>query len=425
MQTEDEILIKVTDFYRTSADFNGLPVLQLVENLKESIEHVQPFLIHLVRDGALSVLFPDSDSNTHIKRFGVETVEVQLQKLDRLNDYQSGHVCLYPTTSHLSQVVDSAEYNQRPFTLRLALGEPQLTHLAFDPSVLEFYRNDPRYYYSTDDISGWIAVHDRYGVSDQMPPRDKVLLQHFGFSYDSQQNRAVAVALRYLADLSAEHQQIWNAKLLQGDYKLHPDYKRSHILGEMPKGVSIFSAFLQELCQINEMCHLMERPPLFKRDFSEGKPMGFGFLLRPTLKEYQDFVHLLDKMLSENINQEFFMNEVALEYEESRNDGTVVVRQKGSISVLDEWFANYYTFKDRTPITEMIEALREVRRQRQRPAHALEDDAFDQQYFRSQREMIIKAYEGLRTLRLTFANHPKVKGYKYPEHLDSGVIWTQ
>ncbi len=59
-----------------------------------------------------------------------------------------------------------------------------------------------------------------------MPSTDKFLLETFGFSYDAELSRAVAVFLRYLSDLTPQHQQIWNTKLLQGDFELHPDYSK-------------------------------------------------------------------------------------------------------------------------------------------------------------------------------------------------------
>ena len=97
----------------------------------------------------------------------------------------------------------------------MVLGEPKLSFDSFDLSILEFYRNDPRYYYRTDGISGWISVKDKFYHSDQMPKSDKVILESFGFSYDESMNRAVAVFLIYLSRLSPQHQQIWNAKILE------------------------------------------------------------------------------------------------------------------------------------------------------------------------------------------------------------------
>jgi hypothetical protein len=73
-----------------------------------------------------------------------------------------------------------------------------------------------------------------------MPEKDKILLQSFGFSFDKNGNRAVAVFLRYLANLSSEHQQIWKAKELSGPRHLHPDYFKSSVVGDWGEGHPIF-----------------------------------------------------------------------------------------------------------------------------------------------------------------------------------------
>src|SRR2546427_2325363 len=85
---------------------------------------------------------------------------------------------------------------------------------------------------------------------------------------------------------SPEHQQVWAARMLTGDYKLHPGYFDASILGERPKGVPIFNAFLHEQHHINEMAKLMRRAPLFREEFVHDKPRGFAFLIRPTLREF-------------------------------------------------------------------------------------------------------------------------------------------
>jgi hypothetical protein len=251
-------------------------------------------------------------------------------------------------------------------------------------------------------------------------------MQTFGFSYDSELNRAVAVFLRYLTGLSPQHQQIWNSKRLDGDFKLHPDYFRASILGEWGEGVSIFEAFIEEQHQINILCSLMGRPPLFRVEFTEGnRPREFGFLLRPTLREFNAFALLLDKMVSDNIHQDFFRDDISLEYEEARPDGKIVVGRKGTIQALDEWLSLRYRIADRTPIDKMIAAFKEIRKLRQQPAHAIKDDEFDQQYLKQQRELMIKAHEAVRTLRIVFSQHPSAQGHKIPEYLDTAKIWDR
>ena len=422
MSKKDDILAKITEFYLRSRDFNGLPVENILEDPTLESDELKNIIVSLIRKNKISLNFGDTHPNPHIKAFKEEPKEKQIEKLQRSN---LESVCAYPSTSHLKEAVDPSKYQDRPFTLRLVLGEPQLSFQAFALTVLEFYRNDPRYYYTNSDISGTISARDQSFKSGEKPSPDEVLLQSFGFCYDSKLNRAVAVFLRYLSDLSPEHQQIWNAKILKGDYKLHPDYFRPSVLGEWPEGVSIFDAFTQELHHINEISKLMHRPPLFKNELTEDKkPRGFCFLIRPTLKEYNDFVHLLDKATSENINRKFFLNDLPFTYEEVRNNGKVVVHQKGTIQILDEWLRLKFQTKDQKPIEEMFATFKKVRKLRQRPAHTINDDVFDQKYFKQQRELIKKAYGAIRLLRLIFANHPNAKEYKIPDYLQSGKIWT-
>ena len=88
---------------------------------------------------------------------------------------------------------------------------------------------------------------------------------------------------------------------------------------------------------INEMAEKMGRPPLFRETFKDNPPKAFGFLLRPTLEEFNAFVQLLDKIVSENLNHDVFQGEVPLEEDELRWDGKVVVRQLGTIQLLDRW----------------------------------------------------------------------------------------
>jgi hypothetical protein len=141
------------------------------------------------------------------------------------------------------------------------------------------------------------------------------------------------------------------------------------------------------------------------------------------LKEYNDFILTLDKLISDNINREFFGKDVSFEREEVRKDGKTVVIQKGTIQILDDWLKLVYITNDRKPIEEMIKTFKEIRELRNRSAHDINDDVFDQKYSKQQRELIIKAYKSIRLLRLIFANDQNVAGYEIPDYLRSGKIW--
>jgi hypothetical protein len=258
-----------------------------------------------------------------------------------------------------------------------------------------------------------------------MHERDQVILSTFGFAYDDDFNRAVAVFVRYLSGLSPEHQKIWASKDLGSGFKLHPDYFRNTILGEWGTRISIFDAFIQELVIINEMANLMGKPPLFKNTFSPERPREFSFMLRPTLRELHSFCLLLDKMMSDNINKSFFAGDVPLESDQMRPDGKVVVTQHGTISLLETWLRKYFHPADKGELDLIFATFRKVRNLRQKPAHSVNEDEFDQNHFKFQRQLMNEAYNSVRFIRLAFANHPAVK--RNPpticDELRDGKIW--
>lgn len=418
MDIKSKILKQVSDYYLKSRDFNGTSV----SNIKLQVQNYLPAIEELVREGLISLNFGDRHPNPHILAFEPEPTETQLEKIKKVG---LKYVCFYPTKKHLIKIVDKSKYLGKPFALMLALGEPQLSYKAFDLSVLEFYRNDPRYHYVTDDIQGSISIKSDFFKKGKVYKRDKIFVQTFGFAYNkSLTKRAVAVYIRYLYNLSPEHQQLWYNKMLRGKYLLHPDYYRS-TMGNFPEKESIFTAFLEELHQINKMSVRMGKPNLFREDYSsKTKPKEFSFLIRPTLKEFNNFIHLLDKLLSENINKSFFKGELPLEFEEIMSDGRIKVTPKGTITLLKEWLERV-SFPDPRPRDKMFKTLRKIRKLRQPQAHDVNDDIFDQKYFKQQRKLVIEAYDAIRTLRLIFANHPRVKDYDgVPEWLYKGEIWN-
>ena len=421
MSVETILLDEITERYLTSRDFNGTSMSTLAADQKAA-------LYSLVEKGLASVIWEQVDVNPHILRHDFPKVEDQLEWLQTGDNH--AHTCMYPTSRHLQSAVDVSNYEGRPFELELALGAPQLDFRTFELAILENYRNDPRYVYSSDDVSGLISVNSEFSENEGMADRDIALLQSFGFSYDNNLNRYVAVFLRYLSDLSPEHQTIWKARELKGQYFLHPDYYKSSILGQFFDHVSIFGAFCKELYLINKMSKAMGKPKLFREDFgeySESRPKKLAFLIRPTLEEFNSFVLLFDKLVAENINKKWFSDDVQLEEEIERPDGKVEVIQKNTLRLLDEWMRSNFQTDDWEAWDESISAFRELRHLRRRPAHAVDEDLFDQKYFHQQRELVKKVYNGMRTIRLIFENHPFVKDSEIdvPDWLKQGLIRTR
>ncbi|NOR70232.1 MAG: AAA family ATPase [Methylomarinum sp.] len=416
----DEIYKIVEKQYFESGDFNGMPIYRLADDFDVESKEFRLAIRKAIAKETLSATF---HGNTHIRAFSGYPKEKIIEWFDT-EEYPS-HICLYPHAKKLENSTKLASYKDSPYELELAKGAGQLDFRTFDLSVLEYYRNDPRYSYQTDFIHGSICIEDEFFESELVPESDQILLKTFGFAYDKNLNRYVAVFIRYLSDLSPEHQKVWAAKEVKGNINLHPDYYASSIEGSWGSKLSIFEAFVQELKIINEMSVIIGKPELFHCCYSADRPKEFGFLLRPTQSEFNTFMLLLDKMMSDNLNKKFFENEVELESEEERADGKIVVRAKGTIQILESWVNKYFKPIDRKPIDEMLSTFRKVRKLRQKPAHKVSTDTFDQEHFRKQRDIIVRSYDSIRTLRLILANHPAVK--KKPpeigEHLAKGEIW--
>ena len=278
---KDGILNEITRFYLESPDFNGISPAELSRRLSVEFSEIFDFLTELISEEKVGILYAPTFINPHIIRLGFEAVDKQIE---RLTNPETEVICLYPLPTYLQEIVNHSDYQDKPYRLALALGSAQLDYRSFDLAVLEHYRNDPRYTYETDEIKGHICYS-----SDQMAERNQTMLESFGFSYDSNLNRAVAVFVCYLARLSPEHQQIWKAHELAGDYDLHPDYYKNAIIGEWREHESIFTAFVNELHLICQMTMGMNRSSLFRKDYGENhdsKPKKFGFLVRPTLEEF-------------------------------------------------------------------------------------------------------------------------------------------
>jgi hypothetical protein len=416
--TDDRLLELVTEAYLRSPDFNGFSFSRKAPTLP-ALNSITETVAGLIEAGRLELLFEGEDENPAVKRFPVKPGAEQVKRL-RACGLEA--VWAYPSPSHLAIKVDQALYAGRPFTLRMALGEPQLTFQAFDVIVLEMYRNDPRFEYECDDTSGKIRLSSEY--RERMQASDDSFLETFGFAYDHAGRRAVAVYLRYLRGLTPEHQQLWNIRALNGAYLLHPDYWKI-TLGCWDLDQNIFGAILDELRTINAFSRQMGRPPLFKDECLE-RPRAFSFLIRPTNREYRDFVLTLDQMLSDNISPDFFMGEVEPTERRQLRDGSVELQRKGTIKMLEEWLRARFNAREPKLLAECFDGLRRIRKERQHPAHVLQGDAFDESYRQKQRDMLIVAHDTLRLLRTALQGHPAVRPNEVPcLPRDEGTIWLQ
>jgi hypothetical protein len=408
-----KILNSALDRYLEPGQFNGLGVATL--NGDDDIQAVRDLIVA----GKLDLVRGDGHPNPHIKAFEADPVEIQLEKIE------TGGLagCLYPTPAALIEI-GAGKDEIAPFTKELMQGAPQFTFRSFDLRVLEWYRNDPRYDYVFDDIEGRISQRAGTQVADRGVIQNRLVSFEFGFAYDKARNRAIAAFFRYLHVLLPEQQIEMKKHELDGEYCLHPGYYRKRILGDFHVQPSIYGAFIKEKQVINGICKLMGKPKLFNKDFRENpRPRGFGILIRPTKKEFRDFALLLDQLLSDDLNRNFFKGDVELNRTLTDEAGNKVVQPIGTIALLEEWINLKFNISNPEPLKEMFSNFRAVRKVRQNPAHKVEDDEFDQKYIVDQRDVIKKAYDAVRTLRMVLEIDPAARNYKVPGHIRNGEVW--
>jgi len=290
--------------------------------------------------------------------------------------------------------------------------------------VLDRYYRDPRYRFEFHDFCGSIGLTTEHYNSAQVAERDRVFLQTFGIGYTESRERVIVAYLRYLAGLSPEHQQIWNAQIAQSPCSMNSDYARVTIYGHWAEHYSAYQAFLTEQAEINKLAAMIGKPPLFKDTFEEKRPDGFVPMIRPTKRNFDEFGYLLDKMVSENINRDFFAGDIPLERSVPRKEGTIEVERPGTLQLLEEWLScRYRTATGEDVAREVLAPMRMIRKLRQKPAHALGSDAYDQSLPRQQDDLLGKTCRALTQLRLILWSHPKARDrYSPPEWLDGESI---
>ena len=162
-------------------------------------------------------------------------------------------------------------------------------------------------------------------------------------------------------------------------------------------------------------------PKLFNKTFGTHyteMPDGYRNIFLPTLKNYYDFVLVLEKMVVHNISYKTFQKSAP--YIESIERKDENGKDKMSLVMFDEWLnKNIRTPEDLSQI--IIKPLRNIRKIRQKPAHELTSNKYDITLYKEQNDLMHDTYTAIRAIRLFFNNHPLVRdNIEIPEYLITG-----
>lgn len=420
MALENDLETAIVKFFLRSHDFNGLPMSALSNDVDDE-EKIKAAIRGLIEKGRISCAFASISVNPHVKRFPDLPIDDQIAQFER--DAPKG-VCFYPSADLVREHFDVKILDDRPFTKKLLLGAAQLDWEGFDLGVLDRYYNDPRYHFHFDDFGGRLSIRSDADEDSGVPSHEKVFIQTFGLGYDEAERRVAVVFLRYLSGLSPEHQQYWNTFVRPGPIRLHAEYYRSAYLGELfPESGSFFEAILNEMRLINELTSGIYGKTLFRTVPADSRPAGLTPFLRPTLKNFKDFLLAMDKLLSENIDREFFRGEVPLQAETETSDGEIIVENKRTLALLEEWMRKKIQWDDEEAAVNLIVGpLKRIHRLCRAPAEKLEENEFSPEYDDERHAVVKDVYESLVNLRETLAGHPNAPAIKIPSWISEGKV---
>lgn len=402
------VLNEIIEHYIKSHDFNGLPVY----NMKYYDYNI---LCELIDEAAIEVLSENEVINPHIKCSDSNIpVDRQKKNISKKTNYS----VLYPTRKALESV--PLDYT-KPYSVLMQKGEKQFKIIYFNIEILERYVNNPKFVIIDNGYRGNIYVKDEY--IDDKTIEDEYI-KDYGMAYiDSKHlERAVGVLVCDLVKLSSQKQMLWKGFELpnQKKCKISAGFVDNLIKGEWVMETWIFHALIEEMKIINKQCEHMGIPKLFNKTFGthySEMPEGFRNIFLPTLKNYYDFVLVLEKIIVHNISYKTFQKNAPHIRSIKRKDESD--KDKGSLLMFKEWLSkNIRTQENLADL--IIKPLKNIRYIRQKPAHELTSNEYDVTLYQKQFNLMNDTYTAIRAIRLFFASHPLAKDVKVPEHLVCG-----
>ncbi|MDJ4921045.1 hypothetical protein LEJ48_03245 [Salmonella enterica] len=427
----------VFSFFCESADFNGIGLRSISERLgldyKDSIDKIKS----LVKDGIIDI---QSSTNPHIIGFSHHAIKSQLDILEHakgivftkqnfgginiVTENTEYPICVYPTKEYLEKNRNISEFGYAKYKTALALAEPQLTFRFFETDVLERYSNDPRFDFEFNDFSGSISCKYDESGNPILREEDQIFLKSFGLGFDAKSDRVIAVLLRDLGRLSSEHQVYWSTKEIPtSECKVLSYYYDNVIRGGWITARSVFYALIDEINAIHKITSSIFGISLFRKELDgDNRPKNFTFFFTPTTKNYYEFINLLDKYLSENINKPFFEGKIDLEDRKSIDENTFERSYKGTLRLLEEWINKVFNYSDESIPKEIMTPLKKVRKERQNPAHKIIDNNYDPSLIKLQKEIMESCYLSISSIRRNLQTHPQAGAVELDSRLDEDNV---
>ena len=423
MKEKSNLIKPIYDFFISSSDYNGIEMEDLFKiwnvNWVDGIYQ----LISLIEQDHCII---QSSTLPYIIRNSIPTKEASINYLNHITKGKGANLllfkeCIYPSPSFLRKHrnVD----NLAPYERYLALGGAHLNPIFFKFEVINSYLYDPRFVLELKDYHGSLKYElkensklDKTGYYD---------LKTFGLGYNEKGIRVIVSFPRYLSRLSKSQQNLWESYEIANPSNLCKVYKPywDNIMdGSWGFPQSLASGILNERKYINKLWKEIFDDVLFQNDFSiEELPPYFSFLFLPTNRSLGNFIHLMDKLFSDQLNTKHLRDLII-----NGKEGYHRITKKfdsniGSLNAFELWLDNIYHLKNGDDFGKIIVApFKEIRKLRQPIAHKIENpDFYDINFYDKQTEILRKIYNTLVNLRIVLVSHPRGINVKPP------ISWSE
>lgn len=431
--TAEDLLAQVVGHYLTSREFNGLPVGESISPTTNAEQ--------LIRDGLVQLVTSTDYLNTHIRPWLKDDWERQI---DELAEVARGELqgCMYPTPAAMQAHAPGLTH-AAPYRDRMTMGHGTLELVFFDLAALENYVKDPVFNFTFGDDGFRFATAPSSDPDDapqaetadgetsdspldnahQVEPGygdDDLLAIECGYAYDHRVDyrgdepirRYWCAFLHDLVNLPARHQTRLSTFERDGtDLVAHPEWWDREIGGRWTDTIGPFTKILWELKAINDVWTIAFGAPLFS---TVERPRAWGWVLRPTTGAWNEFILLTDKLLSDNLGHKGLDAAGAPDTDKADN-------RLGSLSRLQELFLKVSSTTTVDNVRFVLQPLRQVRKERQSPAHRIEDTTTDANVVNRQRDLLRDVANSLHGIRVFVETHPKVRSsdWKPPAFIDN------
>lgn len=426
------LLKQILNYYLNSPDYNGYTISQLYKQYSNICE-IKNIIIELIKDNSLDVYY--CNTNHFVKNFDLN-ISLE-QKIDFINNLPNTYkpeildeikideensikfVCdttlppisLFPTPNIIKKYIKDKPkfYKLPPFNKMLLEGMPHLHFLYFRIDVLNRFLYDPRYLVYNMDYTG--SIYYKVDNGENEKDENNIYLSHFGLAYNCKTNENVITIFPHdLAKLSLKHQYYFYSHLFDNQEDFIPDisyYK--NVMGDYSEGISIFSAFFEEMKLINKMFIIVCTKSLFRNIFEfsqENRPEYFHPFLMPTKTMYHNFCKTLYRIFVEQLDKD-----AILEFAKKMKIELNEVEKTRPMTLLQELFSKGFKPIDGSDTGNEIIKIwkKELHECRNKISHSFVDDVYDINIFNKYKLTLNEAYKSVRLIRLVLSSIPKIK----------------